>query len=217
MQPRRGRARARRAVAGVAGVRTPPVARASPGARMPLPRQAARHPPRRPTMFRTAPARTTGAARSTTTASPPQRAAAGAGAAPPAAPARAPELAEGAENRRSAPEQGVAEASVLFSVTPPASGTPAPAPLPRHRAAASPAQDGAPASSPRMRARERPRHAPAAQTVRMPRGEHFAAWLRSIGHVSHTSTAYEHGFTKRDVAEAVASGGVGRVRRAWLA
>lgn len=67
-----------------------------------------------------------------------------------------------------------------------------------------------------MHARERPRHAPAAQTVRMPRGEHFAAWLRSIGHVSHTSTAYEHGFTKRDIAEAVASCGVARVRRSWL-
>src|SRR5690606_26730691 len=98
----------------------------------------------------------------------------------------------------------------------PCPGTPAPAPLPRHRAAASPAQDGAPASSPRMHARERPRHAPAAQTVRMPRGKHFAIWLRSAGHVSHTSAAYEHGFTKRDIAEAVASCGVARVRRSWL-
>lgn len=50
----------------------------------------------------------------------------------------------------------------------------------------------------------------------MPRGLHFAAWLRGSGHVAHTSTAYAHGFTKRDIADAVAHDGVARVRRSWL-
>jgi very-short-patch-repair endonuclease len=51
----------------------------------------------------------------------------------------------------------------------------------------------------------------------MPRGQHFAAWLRGTGHVAHTSAAYERGFTKRDIADAVAQCGVARVRRSWLA
>lgn len=48
------------------------------------------------------------------------------------------------------------------------------------------------------------------------RGQQLALWLENSGLVAHTSTVYEHGFTKRDAAEAVAEHGVERVRRSWL-
>jgi len=50
----------------------------------------------------------------------------------------------------------------------------------------------------------------------MSRGRDLATWLGRSGDVAHTSKAYEHGYTKRDVAEAVALHGVARVRRSWL-
>ena len=50
----------------------------------------------------------------------------------------------------------------------------------------------------------------------MPRGQQLATWLKASGSVAHTSTVYERGFTKRDVAAAVAEHGVTRIRRSWL-
>lgn len=48
------------------------------------------------------------------------------------------------------------------------------------------------------------------------RGKDVAEWLQAHGRIAHASAAYEHGFTKRDLAHAVSAFGVTRVRRSWL-
>lgn len=42
------------------------------------------------------------------------------------------------------------------------------------------------------------------------------AWLRSVGHVAHTTSARTAGFSKHRIAVDVAAGRVQRVRRSWL-